>query len=255
MKVGGSCVAVTGAASGLGRATADALYEAGATVLLLDRNAEALDAICRQYACRVTSSPVDVRSESEVADALNRFVSSAGALRGVVNCAGIVSGMKTVSKGAPHSLDHWNDVIGVNLTGTFNVMRLAASLMAQNEADAETGERGVIINTASIAGYEGQRGQVAYAASKAGILGMTLPVARDLAEFGIRCISIAPGLFDTELFANISEKGVKALERGLLWPSRKGLPTEFAATVRYIFETPYVNGTCIRLDGGARLPA
>jgi NAD(P)-dependent dehydrogenase (short-subunit alcohol dehydrogenase family) len=155
--------------------------------------------------------------------------------------------------GEPHNFESWQQVIDVNLTGTFNVLRLAAAHMIQNSPDFLTGERGIIINTASIAAFEGQRGQVAYAASKAGVIALSLPVARDLAEHAIRCVAIAPGLFETAMLKGITEKGMQALQSALLYPRRRGHPSEFGALVCHVVENHYMNGVCLRLDGGARL--
>jgi NAD(P)-dependent dehydrogenase (short-subunit alcohol dehydrogenase family) len=180
--------------------------------------------------------------------------STFGRLHVAINCAGVPSSAKVLSRDGPHDLDVWRRIIDVNLTGVFNVMRLAAAAMARNTPDPDTGERGVIINTASIAAFDGQKGQVAYAASKAGVAGMTLPAARDLAGQAIRCVAVAAGLFETELFDQISEQGIAALKRGLLFPGRMGAPSEFAEFVLHIIENSYLNGANLRIDGGARLP-
>ncbi|WCK80162.1 SDR family NAD(P)-dependent oxidoreductase [Agrobacterium fabrum] len=256
MQVEGKLCAVTGAASGLGRATAKALHDSGANLLLLDLNKDRLAELQAELAPETTmSAAVDIRVPDDVERALDAAVGKFGQLRATVNCAGIASSAKIVSRGDPHDFELWRRVIDINLNGTFNVMRLAAARMVKNEPLGEAGERGVIVNTASVAAEDGQKGQAAYAASKAGVAALSLPVARDLAEHGVRCVAIAPGLFGTELFDQIPEKGIEALKRALLYPARMGLPTEFALLVRHIIENAYLNGSLIRLDGGARLPA
>jgi NAD(P)-dependent dehydrogenase (short-subunit alcohol dehydrogenase family) len=255
MRLVNRCAIVTGAGSGLGRATAEMLYENGAHVVLAEVCAERSKELAAKLGNRAVPLEVDVRSATQVDAALDLAKDRFGAVHIVVNCAGIASAATTLSKSEPHSLELWREVIEVNLTGTFNVLRLAAAHMIRNPADEETGERGVIINTASISAFEGQRGQAAYAASKAGVVGLTLPVARDLAQHAIRCVAIAPGLFDTAMLDGIPEKGVQALTRALLFPSRAGYPAEFAGLVRHVVENPYLNAVCLRLDGGARLHA
>jgi NAD(P)-dependent dehydrogenase (short-subunit alcohol dehydrogenase family) len=203
----------------------------------------------------VATSYCDVRDPGLIGAALDLAKARFGNVRILVNCAGVASSAKVVSNGTAHDFELWRRVIDINLTGTFNAMRLAAERMLGNDPDEATGERGVIVNTASIAALEGQRGQTAYAASKAGVIGLTLPAARDLADKAIRCVAVAPGLFDTPLLQKIPQKGVDALQRALLYPARMGRPAEFAAAVRHLIENPYFNGTCLRLDGGGRLPA
>lgn len=256
MRIEGMLCAVTGAASGLGRATTKALHEAGANLLLLDLNQDRLNDLQGELAPEtMVAAAVDIRSPEQIEIALDEAIARFGALRAAVNCAGIASSAKIVSRGEAHDFDLWRKVIDINLTGTFNIMRLAAARMVTNDPLGEASERGVIVNTASVAAEDGQKGQAAYAASKAGVAALSLPVARDLAEHGIRCVAVAPGLFGTELFEQIPEKGIEALKRALLYPARMGLPTEFAMLVRHIVENPYLNGSLIRLDGGARLPA
>lgn len=256
MQSEGKLCIVTGAGSGLGKATARLLSVAGAKVLLVDLNQENLLRVQAELGEAVTEAVVaDVTDPGQIEQAMTKAIDRFGSLRVAVNCAGIASSAKIVSKGAAHDFELWRRVLDINLTGTFNVMRLAAAHMVGNEPDAETGERGVIINTASVAAEDGQKGQAAYAASKAGIAGMSLPVARDLAEHAVRCVAIAPGLFKTELFEQISEKGTEALKKALLYPPRMGHPDEFASLVKVVIENPYLNGSLLRLDGGARLPA
>ncbi|CAN7679900.1 SDR family NAD(P)-dependent oxidoreductase [Neorhizobium sp. LjRoot104] len=256
MLIEGKLCAVTGAASGLGRATAKALHDAGANLLLLDLNKERLQELQAELAPDTSvAAAVDIRDPEELEQAFDDAITRFGSLRAAVSCAGIASSAKIVSRGDPHDFDLWRRVIDINLNGTFNVMRLAAARMVNNNPVGEAGERGVIINTASVAAEDGQKGQAAYAASKAGVAALSLPVARDLAEHGVRCVAVAPGLFGTELFEQIPGKGIEALKRALLYPTRMGLPMEFAMLVRHIVENPYLNGSLIRLDGGARLPA
>ncbi len=247
------CVMVTGAASGLGRATATLLHEHGAAVVFADLNELAVKDIAQKLGRRAIGIGVDIRNPEEINTALNIAKKTFGSLRATVNCAGIPSSARVVSKGEAHNLELWQKVMDVNLTGTFNILRLAAKHMVENKVDAISGERGVIINTASITAYDGQRGQAAYAASKAGVVGLTLPVARDLAEYAIRCVAIAPGIFGTEILEGIPEKGIAALKKGLLCPDRVGKPEEFASFVKHIIENSYANGACYRLDGGTRL--
>lgn len=244
---------VTGGASGLGRATAEALHGAGASVIVADIDIARAESVAAGLGDRSVAVTADVRDSEQVMAAIALAKERFGALHIVVNCAGIASSAKTLSHGEPHDLEGWRQVIDVNLTGTFNVLRFAVGQMTQNSPDPITGERGVIINTASIAALEGQRGQVAYAASKAGVIALSLPVARDLAEHAIRCVAIAPGLFETAMLKGIPEKGVQALQRALLYPDRPGHPSEFGALVCHVVENAYLNGVCLRLDGGARL--
>ena len=255
MHLQGLSVLITGAGSGLGSATAVTLHAAGARVLLVDLRSEPIADLASRLGDGAVAAPADVRDPNQVQAAIDLAIDRFGGLQIAVSCAGVASSARTLSRGEPHELELWRQVIDINLTGTFNVMRLAAAVMARNQPDPDSGERGVIINTASVAAFDGQKGQVAYAASKAGVVGMTLPVARDLADQAIRCVAIAPGLFETELFRQIPEKGIAALKKALLYPDRMGQPVEFAALVRHIVENPYLNGTCLRLDGGARLPA
>jgi NAD(P)-dependent dehydrogenase (short-subunit alcohol dehydrogenase family) len=252
MKITGHTFIVTGGASGLGRAAAEAIVNAGGTVVLLDVNAEAGAAAELAIGPQVRFAQADVTSEDQVKAAVDLAVSAFGDLHGVVNAAGIGPAAKVLGKNGPHNLDLFEKTIRINLVGTFNVIRLAAAAMAQN-APLETGERGVIINTASIAAYDGQIGQPAYAASKGGIVALTLPVAREFASIGIRCVTIAPGIFDTPLLAALPEAARVSLGQQVPFPSRLGRPTEYAALARHIIENEMINGEVIRIDGALRM--
>lgn len=252
MLVDGLAGLVTGAASGLGFATVCHLSSRGARLVMVDRDEKRLLSKRNQLSGDAIAAPADVCEPDSVAAAIQRGIGEFGEIRFVINCAGIASAERTLSRGKAHDVGLWKQVIDVNLTGSFNVLRLAAERMVDNGPDAN-GQRGVIINTSSIAAFDGQTGQVAYSASKAAIAGMSLPIARDLAEHGIRCMAIAPGVFETELLAGIPPKGLTALRKGLLFPDRMGAPEEFAQLCAHILENPYINGTCYRLDGGTRL--
>jgi NAD(P)-dependent dehydrogenase (short-subunit alcohol dehydrogenase family) len=243
---------ITGGASGLGRATAAHLVGAGARVALIDRPASAGAEVAHALGGGAVFTSADVTSADEVQGALGEARRQLGGLNVLVNCAGIGTAMKTVSKGRPARLEDFARVIQVNLIGTFNCLRLAAALMAENTPAAE-GERGVIINTASVAAFDGQIGQAAYSASKGGIVGLTLPVARDLAELGIRVMTIAPGIFDTPLLGTLPE-GIRAsLGAQVPFPRRLGRAEEFAALAAHIVENVMLNGEVIRLDGAIRM--
>jgi NAD(P)-dependent dehydrogenase (short-subunit alcohol dehydrogenase family) len=251
----GKVVIVTGAGSGLGLATCRVFAEAGARVYGFDKDAARLGQI-RATPSPITGMATDVNDEASVRDAVDRVVAEAGALHVAVNCAGILKAAKTLSKTGVFPLETWNDVIAVNLTGTFNVVRYAALAMSKNAPDAASGERGVIVNVASGAAWQGQVGQAAYSASKAGVIGLTLPIARDLAEHAIRVVAIAPGLFDTAMAAGMSEKTSDGiLERMVLYPKRRGRPEEFARLVRHIVENEYMNATTVAIDAGTRMTA
>jgi len=252
MKIEGNIALVTGGASGLGLATARKLHAAGASVVILDLPASDGQEIAAGMASRAAFVPGDVTSPGDVDAALD----AAGALAGgvpriVVNCAGIGTASRTVTKDGPFPLAAFSRVIQVNLIGTFNVIRLAADRMSH--AGEVDGERGVIVNTASIAAFDGQVGQAAYSASKGGIVGMTLPIARDLARLKIRVMTIAPGLFDTPLFAALPEEAVRSLADQVPHPARLGHPAEYADLVAHIVENPMLNGETIRLDGALRM--
>jgi NAD(P)-dependent dehydrogenase (short-subunit alcohol dehydrogenase family) len=246
MNIDGVNALVFGGASGLGEATARELVAAGADVTLADLDEERGSAVAGELGARFVHA--DVTDEGQVQAA----VDAAGPLRVSVCCAGIAIGMKVAGSRGPHALDAFTKVIQVNLIGTFNVLRLAATRMLDNEPDEE-GERGVIVNTASIAAYEGQIGQIAYAASKGGVVGMTLPSARDLAQSGIRVCAIAPGLFNTPMMAGLPEEAQRSLGASVPFPNRLGKPGEYARLARHIAENPMLNGEVIRLDGALRM--
>jgi NAD(P)-dependent dehydrogenase (short-subunit alcohol dehydrogenase family) len=247
---------VTGGASGLGEATARLFHEQGANVVILDLNTERGEALAAELGERSRFIRTNVAEEADVQAAVDLAVSAFGGVNVAVNCAGIAEARKTIGKVGgvygPHSLEVFRKVITVNLLGTFNVIRLAAFAMEQNTPNQE-GERGVIINTASVAAYDGQMGQVAYSASKGGIVGMTLPIARDLARSGIRVMTIAPGLFETPLMASLPEEARLSLGQQVPFPSRLGRPVEYALLAKSIVENPMLNGEVIRLDGAIRM--
>ncbi|HVY77628.1 MAG TPA: 3-hydroxyacyl-CoA dehydrogenase [Solirubrobacterales bacterium] len=251
MEIGGKSALVAGGASGLGEATARALVEAGATVTIADLNAEKGEALAAGLGADFVEA--DVTDEAAVSAAVEQAARRDGGLRVSVCCAGIGWAERVAHKRGPHNLEFFSNVVKVNLIGTFNVLRLAAAAMGENEPDAE-GERGVCISTASIAAFDGQIGQVAYAASKGGIVGMTLPAARDMAGRGIRVVTVAPGLFDTPLLAALPEEARTALGEGIPFPSRLGRPEEYARLVGQIVANPMLNGETIRLDGALRMP-
>ncbi|WP_213307256.1 SDR family NAD(P)-dependent oxidoreductase [Paraburkholderia sacchari] len=239
---------VTGAASGLGLATCKALSAAGAKVVGFDLDQARLD---EALGPGMEGIAVDVSSESSVKAGVEGVVQKNGRLHIAVNCAGILGPSKTLSKGELFPTELWNRVLGVNLTGTFNVLRHAALAMSANEPE-ETGERGVIINTASGAAKQGQMGQAAYSASKAGVIGMTLPIARDLAEYGIRVVSIAPGLFESGMSSGMPPKVSEAIVNMMLFPRRMGKAPEFAALVQHVIENAYLNAMTLDIDCGTR---
>jgi NAD(P)-dependent dehydrogenase (short-subunit alcohol dehydrogenase family) len=248
MQVSGIAAVVTGGASGLGGATARALAGAGAQVFALDlpgaiEKADAVDG--------VTYVPADVTSPEQVQAAVDA-AGSAAPLRVAVNCAGVGTASRILSKKGVHDLDLYRKVIEVNLIGTFNVLRLAADAIAKTDAD-ENGQRGVVINTASIAAFDGQVGQAAYSSSKGGVVGLTLPAARDLATSGIRVVTIAPGIIDTPMLAGVSDEFRAALAEGVPFPKRLGLPAEYAKLALSIIDQDYLNGEVIRLDGALRM--
>ncbi len=251
MKIAGSVALVTGGASGLGEATVRKLVSQGGRAVIVDLNADRGKKLAAELGDAATYAQADVSNADEVQAAVDQ-AASMGTLRAAISCAGIGFGMRTIGKdGTPHDLGVFQKVISVNLIGTFNVLRLAASAMAKNEP--EDGERGVVINTASVAAFDGQIGQVAYSASKGGIVGLTLPAARDLSKAQIRVMTIAPGTFDTPLLATLPDDMRAALAATIPHPSRLGRPEEFGALACHIVENSYLNGEVIRLDGSIRM--
>jgi NAD(P)-dependent dehydrogenase (short-subunit alcohol dehydrogenase family) len=250
MEISGSGALVVGGASGLGEATARRLAEQGAVLTIADVNAERGQAIADELGAGFVA--VDVREEEQVQAAVDAAAAADGGLRIAVTCAGTGWAQKTANSKGPHPLAPFEVIIAINLIGTFNVLRLAAAKMIANEPSAD-GERGVLINTASVAAYDGQIGQVAYSASKGGVVGMTLPVARDLAQYGIRVNTIAPGLFDTQLLAALPEDARESLGRTIPFPPRLGRPSEYALLAEQIVVNPMLNGETIRLDGAIRM--
>lgn len=247
---------VTGAGSGMGAATAKLLASAGMKVALLDidqQKAEEVINSCEALQQNGLALACDVSDQQSTQQAFEQARAANGPVRLLVNCAGIAPGARLAGKEGPHDFDLFQKVISVNLIGTFNTMRLAAAEMTALSAQEATGERGVIINTASIAAYEGQIGQTAYAASKGGVVAMTLPAARELAHFGIRVVTIAPGVMETPMLAGMSETVRESLVASTLFPKRLGLPQEYAQLVLHICENAYINGETIRLDGAVRL--
>jgi NAD(P)-dependent dehydrogenase (short-subunit alcohol dehydrogenase family) len=254
MRIDGSGALIAGGASGLGEATARELHARGASVVIADLNADRGQALVDELGERAEFMRADVSDPDAVAGAVDAAAALPGGLRIAICCAGIGGGAERVAgrRGA-HPLERFETVIRVNLIGTFNVLRLAAAAMIGNEADGG-GERGICVNTASIAAFDGQIGQVAYAASKGGIVGLTLPAARDMASKGVRVMTIAPGLFDTPLLAALPDAAREALGAGIPFPSRLGMPAEYARLVRDIVANPMLNGETIRLDGALRMP-
>jgi len=253
MEIEHSGALVAGGASGLGEATARRLHAAGAYVVIADRNEERGTALAGELGERAAFAAADVTDPASVEAAVAQAAALPGGLRISVCCAGVGWAEKTASKRGAHQLQPFEIVIGVNLIGTFNVLRLAAAAMRENEPNEE-GERGVCVNTASIAAFDGQIGQLAYSASKGGIVGMTLPAARDLAADGVRVCTIAPGTFDTPLLAALPEPARAELGRAIPFPPRLGRPAEFADLVAHIAANPMLNGETIRLDGALRMP-
>jgi NAD(P)-dependent dehydrogenase (short-subunit alcohol dehydrogenase family) len=252
MRIAGAGALVTGGASGLGEATVRRLLGAGAQVVIADVNEAAGEALATQLGENARFVKTDVTSEDSMRSAVEAAASLGNGLRVLVNCAGIAIAEKVIGKDTTHDLNRFAKVIQVNLVGVFNAIRLGAEAMQRNEPDAE-GERGVIINTASVAAFDGQIGQAAYSASKGGIVSMTLPIARELARYGIRVLSIAPGIFDTPMLAGLPEPTRQSLGQQVPFPPRLGRPDEYAALVQSIVENTMLNGETIRLDGAIRM--
>lgn len=254
MHISGSTFLVSGGSSGLGAACVRMLVAGGGNVVIADINQEKGAALAAELGGRAVFAPTNVTDEASVQQAIRTAEERFGPLRGSIQCAGIVLGERVLGKTGPHGLASFSRVIQVNLIGTFNVLRLAADAINRSEP-LPSGERGVIINTASVAAFEGQIGQAAYAASKGGVASLTLPVARELARSGIRVVAIAPGIFDTPLMAGLPETVRTSLAQQVPFPPRLGRPDEFAALVRHILENEMLNGCVLRLDGAIRMAA
>lgn len=252
MKIKASVFLIPGGASGLGAATARHLLAAGGKVVIADVNQQAGEKFAASLGADARFVIADVTNEAQVQQAVDAAVTTFGALHGLINCAGVAPGERVLGREGPHRLETFSRAIGVNLIGSFNALRLAAGAMTRNPPTAD-GERGVIINTASVAAFEGQIGQVAYSASKGGIVAMALPVARELAKFGIRVMTIAPGIFDTPMLAGMSAEIRASLGAQVPFPSRLGQPEEYARLAAFIIENPMLNAEVIRLDGAIRM--
>jgi len=246
MEIQGRTFLITGGGSGLGAAVADDLVSGGANVVAADLQGEESE--------RIRFVETDVTDEESVRGAVDTALEAFGGLHGVINCAGVAAAEKVLGRNGPHSLDSFDKLVQVNLIGTFNVIRLAAGAMQENEP-GESGERGVVVNTASVAAFDGQIGQAAYSASKGGVVAMTLPIARELADHGIRVMTIAPGIVDTPMMAGLPEEARESLGEQVPFPSRLGKPEEYAALVHHIIENEMLNGEVIRLDGAIRMTA
>ncbi|WP_211452779.1 SDR family NAD(P)-dependent oxidoreductase [Collimonas antrihumi] len=252
MQIENNVFLISGGGSGLGAATAALLVQGGAKVVIADINQEAGAALATQLGANARFVATDVCSEASATAAVNTALSVFGGLHGLISCAGVAPAKRIVGKEGPHALEDFSRVVQINLIGTFNMMRLAADAMSKGEPNAD-GERGVIINTASVAAFDGQIGQAAYASSKGGVVALTLPAARELARHGIRVMTIAPGIMETPMLLGMPEEVQDALGKMVPFPPRLGKPAEFAALVKTIVETVYLNGEVIRLDGGIRL--
>ena len=245
---------ITGGASGLGESCVRSLSKAGARVAILDIAQERGEKLATELGPNVIFTHADVTSDEGCRSAIKKIVAAFGTINTAINCAGVADPGKVLSKKGPISLDFFNRVLQINLVGTLNVIRLAVEQMVKNEPNEE-GEKGVSINAASAAAFDGQIGQAAYSASKAGVAGMTLPIAREFADYAVRVVTIAPGLFDTPMMAGLPESVRVQLAQTIPFPKRLGRPSEYAALVRHIIENPMLNGECIRLDGSLRMTA
>jgi NAD(P)-dependent dehydrogenase (short-subunit alcohol dehydrogenase family) len=254
MQIANHTFLIAGGGSGLGAATAQLLLAHGANVVLADVNAEAGEKKANEFGSHARFIKTDVTDEGSVQAAVDLCKSAFGGIHGAINCAGVAPGERVVGKNGPHSLASFSRTISINLIGTFNVIRLAAHAMSLQAPEA-SGERGVIINTSSVASFEGQIGQAGYAASKAGVNGMTLPIAREFAKLGIRVMTIAPGIFDTPMLQGMSEEIRTSLGQQIPFPSRLGRPDEYASLAKHIIENEVLNGEVIRLDGAIRMGA
>jgi len=252
MRIEDSVFIVTGGSSGLGAGTVRMLVANGGRVVIADLNESAGDSLASELGGAARFVATDVASEQRAAAAVSAAVEGFGGLHGLVNCAGIAIGEKVVGKEGPHALASFSRTININLVGTFNMIRLAAAAMGKGEPNS-AGERGIIVNTASVAAFDGQIGQAAYSASKGGVVGMTLPIARELARWGIRVMTIAPGIFETPMLLGMPQEVQDALGKMVPFPQRLGRPAEYAALVRHIVENEMLNGEVIRLDGAIRM--
>ncbi len=252
MQIRDSVFIITGGASGLGAGTARLLVADGARVVLADLNEAAGNALVAELGANSRFIATNVADEASARACVDAAVTAFGGLHGLVNCAGIAPAEKVLGRNGPHSLEVFSRTVSVNLIGSFNMIRLSAEAMSKGEANA-AGERGVIVSTASVAAYDGQIGQAAYAASKGGVVGMTLPIARELARFGIRVMTIAPGIFETPMLLGMPQDVQDALGKMVPFPSRLGKPAEYAALVKHIVENEMLNGEVIRLDGAIRM--
>ena len=253
MQIKDNVFVVTGGGSGLGAATARMLIDHGGKVVLVDVNADGGNAVAAQLGPNARFVSADVTDDASACNAFE-IAAQMGTLRGLVNCAGVAPAEKVVGRDGPHKLDSFARTININLIGSFNMIRLAAAMMGESAPD-ESGERGVLISTASVAAYDGQLGQAAYAASKGGIVSMTLPIARELARTGIRVMAIAPGIMETPMLLGMPQEVQEALGKTVPFPARMGKPAEFAALVQHILSNKYLNGEVIRLDGSIRMAA